>query len=45
MLSMGKDNQIQLSNVTRDFAFYRTFGFNDELANSINKAQSDRQKK
>ena len=36
--------KLQLTNVTRDFAFYRTFGFNDELANSINKAQSTAEK-
>ena len=39
-----KITKVQLTNVTRDFAFYRTFGFNDSLANEINKAQSTAQK-
>jgi len=35
-----KITRIQLTNVTRAFAFYRTFGFDDTTANAINKAQS-----
>lgn len=34
----------QLTNVTRDFAFYRTFGFEDTLANEIKSAQSTEEK-
>lgn len=39
-----KYTKLQLTNVTRDFAFYRTFGFDNELANQINKAQSTAEK-
>ena len=39
-----KYTKTQLTNVTRDFAFYRTFGFDNALANEINKAQSTAEK-
>lgn len=39
-----KYTKLQLTNVTRDFAFYRTFGFENTLANEINKAQSTAEK-
>jgi len=39
-----KYTKLQLTNVTRDFAFYRTFGFDNSLANEINKAQSTAEK-
>lgn len=30
----------QLTNITRDFAFYRTFGLNDKLANEVKEAKT-----
>lgn len=39
-----KYTPLQLTNVTRDFAFYRTFGFDDALANEIKKAPTTKEK-
>lgn len=37
----GNDyTKVQLTNVTRDFAFYRTFGLNDTLANEVKHANT-----
>lgn len=36
--------KLQLTNVTREFAFYRTFGFDDKVANEVKDARTTEEK-